>query len=90
MGSLVCVCVSVGVKWPSSSTHSEHVLCLLTGPRETGGCVTCSPDSVRSSLTVHSSGGGQCPGEELHTSLYRVSLPDVCMCLGAGALWQWA
>lgn len=50
MGSRVCVCVCV--EWPSSSNHLEHVLCLLMGPRETGGCVSCSPESVRSSPTV--------------------------------------
>lgn len=62
--------VSVGVEWPSSSNHLEHVLCLLMGPREAVSHVV--QNLLEAALQCHGSGGGQCPGEKLRTYLENI------------------
>lgn len=58
MGSLVCV----EVTWPSSCNHSDCVLWLPTGPKDTEGCVSCGLES-EAALQYHCSvGADQCPG----------------------------
>lgn len=50
MGSLECM--NIGVEWPPSFNHLECVLWLPMGPKDTGGCVPCSLESVRGSPTI--------------------------------------
>lgn len=56
-----------------SLNHLESVLWLPMGPRETGGYVSCSLESVKAAVQCHRSGGaGQCLGEELGTHLSNI------------------